>query len=84
MQISLDKFVSVYILSAYNQRKEGKMTKVKVYKIRCLRCSYVWVPEKEEVLVCANPKCRSPYWNVKRKVKVLKSVDDNLNKKKEG
>ena len=47
------------------------MTKVKVHKIRCLRCGHVWVPEKEDVTVCAH--CKSPYWNIKKKVKVIKS-----------
>ena len=37
--------------------------KVKINKIKCKRCGYEWVPKKEDVRPCANPKCRSPYWN---------------------
>ena len=51
------------------------MAKVKVHKIRCLRCGHIWIPDKEEVVVCA--KCHSPYWNIKKKVKILKSAVDN-------
>lgn len=31
---------------------------------KCLRCGYAW-PKKEGKTpgTCANPKCKSPYWN---------------------
>ena len=35
---------------------------------KCLRCGYEWYPTTpEEPTTCANPKCRSPYWNTPRK-----------------
>lgn len=38
--------------------------KLKTHK--CLRCRHVWFPRKEsEPVVCA--KCKSPYWNKKKK-----------------
>ncbi len=37
--------------------------KVKINKIKCKRCGYEWVPKKEDVRTCANPKCRSVYWD---------------------
>lgn len=40
----------------------------KLQTIKCFRCSHVWVPRKEgRVRIC--PKCKSPYFDVKRKVK---------------
>ena len=33
---------------------------------RCERCGYEWLPRREstrEPKVCANPKCKSPYWD---------------------
>ena len=39
----------------------------------CERCGYKWfskpTTEKVTPTVCANPKCKSPYWNTPRKVK---------------
>lgn len=32
---------------------------------QCLRCEYSWQPRKEHVKEC--PKCKSPYWNKKKK-----------------
>ena len=38
-----------------------------VKKYRCLRCGYEWIPRKSELpKVCANKKCKSPYWNIPR------------------
>lgn len=36
-------------------------------KLRCLRCSYTWMPRVEDVRAC--PKCRSIFWDKPRKVK---------------
>jgi hypothetical protein len=38
--------------------------------LKCCRCKYRWIPNKqiENVLLC--PYCRSNYWNKKRKNKV--------------
>jgi len=37
----------------------------------CERCGYKWFSkptvEKVTPTVCANPKCKSPYWNTARK-----------------
>ncbi len=42
--------------------------------VTCRRCKYQWVPHSlNKPTRCANPKCRSPYWDQKprkkRKVK---------------
>lgn len=35
---------------------------------QCLRCGFTWYPRKPgRPARCANPKCRSPYWNKERK-----------------
>jgi Zn finger protein HypA/HybF involved in hydrogenase expression len=41
---------------------------VTVRRCGCERCGYKWIPRKKKVIIC--PKCKSPYWNVKRKEKV--------------
>lgn len=39
-------------------------------RYKCKRCGYSWVPRTEEIpITCANPDCRSPYWNKERKTK---------------
>lgn len=38
--------------------------------LKCNRCGHEWPQRgKEAPKSCANPKCRSPYWNRERKVK---------------
>ena len=37
--------------------------KVAVKKLRCKRCGHEWIPRKEDVRVCPNPKCHSVYWD---------------------
>lgn len=38
--------------------------KAVVVTLRCERCGYEWTPRTEGLpKVCANPKCKSPYWN---------------------
>ena len=45
----------------------GKI-KITVEGYKCERCSYEWIPRKEEYPnVC--PKCKSPYWDKPRKKK---------------
>jgi len=39
--------------------------KIKLPKLKCLRCNWEWFPKKEEVRRC--PKCGSPYWDRPRK-----------------
>lgn len=39
-----------------------------IKKVTCNRCLYSWYPKTESIpKTCANPKCRSPYWNKERK-----------------
>jgi len=35
--------------------------------LKCVRCGHKWIPRKDKIAAC--PKCRSPYWNIKRKGK---------------
>ena len=47
------------------------MLKVNVH--RCNRCKHEWAGKIENPKTCANPKCRTPYWNkprVRKKIKV--------------
>ena len=36
----------------------------------CLRCGHDWLPRVEDPREC--PRCKTPYWNVKRKSKKTK------------
>ena len=36
-----------------------------IKKRTCKRCEHKWRPKTELPIVC--PKCKSPYWNTKRK-----------------
>ena len=53
------------------------MAKIKIMAYRCERCEHIWMPRvyavkaKENPHVC--PRCKSPYWNVPRKVIVGKA-----------
>lgn len=31
--------------------------------LRCWRCGYWWLSKKDDIRLCANPKCRSVYWD---------------------
>ncbi|MHA1621618.1 MAG: hypothetical protein ACTSVO_05690 [Candidatus Heimdallarchaeaceae archaeon] len=35
-------------------------------EVRCTKCGWVWLPRFKNPKMCANQKCRSPYWNVPR------------------
>jgi predicted Zn-ribbon and HTH transcriptional regulator len=35
--------------------------KIKIKKLKCLRCGNEWVPRIEKVKLC--PMCKSKYWN---------------------
>lgn len=35
--------------------------KVELKKVKCLRCSYEWLPRTSDIRQCA--KCRSPWWD---------------------
>jgi len=54
----------------YNYVYTNSMDEITLTKLKCLRCGYTWFPRKPEPpQACANPKCRSPYWNKPRKNK---------------
>lgn len=36
---------------------------------RCERCGHEWIPRDDSRLPTVCPKCKSPYWNRKRKNK---------------
>ena len=38
------------------------------YAHECLRCGHKWISKNQTVGTCANQKCRSPYWNKKKRV----------------
>jgi predicted Zn-ribbon and HTH transcriptional regulator len=41
-----------------------------IKELKCKRCGYEWIPRSyEKPNRCANPKCRSPYWDKDRRVK---------------
>jgi len=36
----------------------------------CSRCGYVWATKTDKKpKVCANIRCKSPYWNTERRIK---------------
>jgi len=37
--------------------------KAKKYRLLCLKCGYDWTSNNNHPTRCANPKCRSPYWD---------------------
>jgi predicted Zn-ribbon and HTH transcriptional regulator len=41
---------------------------VKLPTMKCNRCDYEWIPRVPNPRWCA--KCRSPYWNKERKIKI--------------
>jgi hypothetical protein len=44
----------------YKIRRKGR-------RVTCLRCGWTWAPfTNRPPKRCANPACRSPYWNVPR------------------
>jgi predicted Zn-ribbon and HTH transcriptional regulator len=45
--------------------------KIKLTKIKCLRCGYEWYPKVEDVRQCA--KCHSAHWD-KPKPKTEKGI----------
>jgi len=50
------------------------MVKIKINKIKCKRCGYEWIPRDVEVRTCANPKCRSVWWDKEKKIKKNEKV----------
>ena len=37
------------------------MVRVKLPRLKCLRCGHEWVPQQEEVNMC--PKCKTKSWD---------------------
>ena len=35
--------------------------------VRCLRCGHEWATKLDRPTRCANPNCKSPYWDWPRK-----------------
>ena len=48
---------------------------VELKPVRCKRCGYQWVPRKADVRVC--PKCKSPYWDRTKTVKLIDEYHDH-------
>jgi rubrerythrin len=49
-----------------------EMGRIQISGYKCERCSHIWAGRgKEEPRVC--PKCKSPYWNVPKKIRRMKN-----------
>jgi len=54
------------------------MGKIKLDGYICERCNHIWAPRfiknnpQKKPLVC--PKCKSPYWNIPKKIKIKNKV----------
>jgi len=46
--------------------KQISVIESKLYFHSCNRCKYEWVGKLKTPKTCANPKCRTPYWNKPR------------------
>jgi hypothetical protein len=45
---------------------------MKLPRLKCLRCGYVWIPKQDEKpLRCASKECKSPYWDRPRRKKAV-------------
>jgi predicted Zn-ribbon and HTH transcriptional regulator len=40
---------------------------VKLEKLECKRCGYLWIPRKIEIRQC--PKCKTAYWEIPKEIK---------------
>ena len=45
------------------------MGKIKIEGYVCERCKHIWAPRKENKNPRVCPKCKSPYWDVVKKIK---------------
>lgn len=45
-------------------------------KLECLRCGHKWVPRKDDVRTCPNPKCRSVHWDRPRQIEVIRKPQE--------
>lgn len=39
------------------------VNKIKVKKLICKQCGHEWIPRKEKVYQCPNPKCQKFTWD---------------------
>jgi len=39
---------------------------IKIKKLKCEKCGHEWIPRTSDVRLC--PKCKTPFWDVKREV----------------
>ena len=44
-------------------RNKGEKMKIKPKTLTCKKCGWTWIPRKDEVRQCPNPKCRSVWWD---------------------
>tara|TARA_Y100000310_G_scaffold60266_1_gene55621 strand:+ start:4672 stop:4812 length:141 start_codon:yes stop_codon:yes gene_type:complete len=42
---------------------------IKLKCFGCERCKHEWLPRKKEDKPFVCPKCKSPYWNIPKKIK---------------
>jgi hypothetical protein len=47
-----------------------QMHEIKVSGFRCSRCKHEWVPNSPDKKPKVCPRCKSPYWDRERKVKI--------------
>jgi DNA-directed RNA polymerase subunit RPC12/RpoP len=57
-----------------SETKPAYKVRFEVEGYQCLRCGHKWVPRvltgEEEPTIC--PRCKSPYWNKRRKAEAKK------------
>jgi len=41
------------------------MVRVKLPRLKCLRCGHEWIPQQEEVKIC--PRCKTKHWDTPKK-----------------
>lgn len=50
---------------------------IQLPKLKCLRCGYEWTPRTGDVRLCANPKCRSAFWDKPKEEKDGRNMERN-------
>jgi predicted Zn-ribbon and HTH transcriptional regulator len=77
----MDIVVDVVSLNGYTA---GMATTIELPICHCERCGYDWTPKNRVVNRCANPKCRSPYWDRPRGMGKIKQTEIPLKRPKKG